>query len=184
MLNCLSGNLNKYFMHKLNQSLSFNRDFFLNRKSRHLYVQNHICSCLIQELPDTNAWIQHIINSYSQTATKSDTSTNMALTEKKKLPVCVQTVNEFSNLLVLVFESKLHNETAWEFLNRRLLPVSGFSCWWVVYHWIGSWIYSVIVSLVKWSSLEERAAAACQRWTTAACLCQCFNDVCECVCCI
>lgn len=51
----------------------------------------------------------------------------------------------------------------------------------VVCLWIGSGIYSVIVSLEKWSSLEERAAAACQGWTTAACLCQCFNDLCECL---
>lgn len=43
-------------------------------------------------------------------------------------------------------------------------------------------LLSFIVSLVKCQSLEERAAAAHQRWPTAACLYRCFNDMCVCVC--
>lgn len=58
----------------------------------------------------------------------------------------------------------------------------GSSGRWVVCHRVPSWFYShVIVSLVKRWSLQERAAAACQVGTTAACLCQHYNDVCVCL---
>lgn len=158
-------------MYKLNQFLSFCRDLFNVRTSHHsckitMFVADKVKSDLKQMWCSKNKFT---FLSRQQSIRHSTCTSS----------VCNQTANEFSNFPGFVFESKTHNETVfWTGAFRRCLWVQPSvgrlspDCQLV--------LLSFIVSLVKCWSLEEWAAAACQRWPTPACLYRCFNDVCVC----